>query len=148
MYKWVDENGITHYSNKRPKTNQKVEVSREFKYRDTGQQRNNHLDDVLKEYKEDEYQLKSRFSSTTTKKSRLTSKNDLTEYYENKIREQEKLVKKYDWDLQLLKRKPYSSSSYKSRKQQLKRYEDRLESARKNLDNTIMEFEIYKYESK
>ena len=141
LYKWVDKEGVTHYSNKRPVTTNSVETKSEIKSNPSSKRNREELNQLIQSYKNSSLKTDNIDSQDRYKSPNKPSKERL-EYYEKQIKERERVVNQYSDDLNGVKRKPHKD--YRSHKKKLKYYEDRYERARLDLEETKQEYEDFK----
>jgi hypothetical protein len=145
LYKWVDEEGVTHYSNKRPTTMHQVETESEIRSGQSNKKYNKKLDRLLNSYEKDSFQEKVINSDSNTYESTITPDKNRLQYLKNRISHREKIVHRCKDDLIDLKRTPYKD--YRSHKNRLRYYEDRLEHAKFELNEAKRQYDDY-YNSK
>jgi hypothetical protein len=140
LYKWVDENGVTHYSNTAPPESSNVETLVETEADHSPGSHN--LDSVLESYKRDDIEQAREESIKQAPKS--FGQNDrLADYYEHKIKEQEAKIKVLEAEFRDVKRESFSDSI--SRNKRVRRYEYRLERAKLDLEHWKSEYKRAKY---
>ena len=142
LYKWVDEEGVTHYSNKRPVTMKNVETRQETQSNQPHNKNNKKLDHLLNSYRTEAIQENVKTSQSNGNKTSKSFDQEKFEYYENRIKNKEKIVHRYSDDLRDVKRKPHKD--YRSHKKKLRYYEDRLQHAQIDLEDAQREYDDYK----
>jgi len=138
LYKWVDENGVTHYSNTAPPQSSEVETKEEVKGHHSPATGSQDLDDVLDSYRED--RLDHAIEKRRGRSSGPSGKSDrLANYYEARLKKQEIRISDIETDLNEAKRESYSDSD--RHKKKVRRYESRLEKAKIELDRLKAEYQ-------
>ncbi|BBO86632.1 hypothetical protein DSCO28_71980 [Desulfosarcina ovata subsp. sediminis] len=132
LYKWVDENGVAHYSNVAPPADQDASVKVESKGGAMpAAGKSNNLGDVLKSYKKDE--IKNKLDDIEKRSNRSGSKKSdtMADYYDSKIKRLEIRLQDAKEDLKKVERESYSDARY---------HNEKVESRKKRVRN--LEFEI------
>ena len=140
LYKWVDENGVTHFSNVAPSEEHQVETNEEAQGNpESGSQG---LDNVLKSYKEDEskHAIKEREKRTFKKSGKSEG---MADYYADRIKDEEARVRDREADLEIVKKESYSDA--KKHKDRVRYYERRLEKARVDLESVKAKYKKAKF---
>ena len=133
LYKWVDENGVTHYSNVAPSDEHQVETNEEAKGSDSPGSHS--LDNVIDSYKRDGVGQ----DQSPSKRSQPSGKSDrMADFYANRIKQEEATVKQREADLKAVKKESYSDAQ--SHKEKVRYYESRLERARIELERVKSEY--------
>lgn len=143
LYKWVDENGVTHYSNTAPPDSHQVETRTEAK--GDPSPGSHSLDDVLDSYKRDEEEDRKYNSQQAAEPPESSEENGHTaDYYAHRIKLQEARVRHCEDELKAVKRESFSNSIARNRR--VRRYEYRLEKARLELERLQAKYRQAKYE--
>ncbi len=141
IYKWVDEKGITHYSNKRPPTMKDVETKSEIRNEQPNDRSTKEFDKLLNSYRNGSLPKPASNQQKTKFKSQNIPDQDRLQYFENRIKQREKIVHRYKDDLRDVKRTPHKD--YRSHKKRLRYYEDRLEHAQMDLEEAQNNYQEY-----
>ncbi|MFA7186223.1 MAG: DUF4124 domain-containing protein [Victivallales bacterium] len=126
LYKWVDENGVKHFSNTPPSDSEEVESAIETKNESSDVESSGKIDEALKNYRQDNMQQRLNDAGKYKSKTPKASK-DLADYYEHRMKQNEQTLQERRRDLQDVRRESYSDPDYHKRK--VERYEERLKRA-------------------
>lgn len=138
LYKWVDENGVAHYSNTAPPQSAEVETQAEAK--GDASPGSHSLDNVLDSYRKDQIGHDER----PAKRSQPSGKSDsMADYYANRIKQEKATVEDREADLDAVKRESYSNAQ--DHKEKVRYYKSRLEKARLELERVKAEYQKAKY---
>ena len=142
LYKWVDENGVTHYSNTVPPNTEQVETKAELKNDSTDYHSNNDLNKVINSYKMDN--LRQDQDKKKNYKYKSSTKNEeMADYYEHRIKEEEENVNQYREDLRIVERESYSDS--RRHNERVRTYESRFNRAKMELERVKTKYRKAKY---
>jgi len=135
LYKWVDENGVTHFSNTLPPANGEVETKAEAKSNHSIQTSSGYLNEVLNSYRNDA--ISDDINNVKRKLSNKSSyKNtDRTERNSRKIKDLQREVDYYKQKLRDVERESYSDlnehqENIRFYKKKVADYQSLLESAK------------------
>ena len=126
LYKWVDENGVKHFSNTPPSDADEVESAIETKNESSDFESSGKIDEALKNYRQDNMQQRLNDAGKYKSKTPKTSKSS-TDYYEYRMKQDEQTVKERRKDLQDIRRESHSSPEQHQKR--VKYYEERLKRA-------------------
>lgn len=135
LYKWVDANGVTHFSNTLPPANSEVETKAEAKSNHSIQTSSGNLNEVLNSYRNDAISddinnVKRKLSIKSSYKS-----TDRTERNSRKIKDLQREVDYYKQKLRDVERESYSDlnehqENIRFYKKMVADYQSLLESAK------------------
>ena len=136
LYKWVDENGVTHFSNTLPPANSEVETKAEAKSNHSIQTSSGNLNEVLNSYRNDAISddinnAKRKLSNKSSYKNNHRSK----ERNSRKIKDLQREVDYYKQKLRDVERESYSDlnehqENIRFYKKMVADYQSLLESAK------------------
>lgn len=138
LYKWVDEKGVTHYSNTAPPEAEQVETRTESKGRSSPGSHD--LGDVIESYRRDGKNIKQASPRTSKPSEKSESRAD---DYAARIKKQEIKISDIEADLRSVKREAYTDYNYHHKK--VRRYENRLEKAEIELERLKAEYRRARY---
>lgn len=132
LYKWVDEDGVAHFSNVAPPKDEDVSVSHELRGRPSTYHTPG-MNKVLESYQRE---------STPPQYGGSAGKNkydqDKIKYYADQVKRCEDRVTRYRDRMNEIKRTPYKDS--RSHKDRLERHERWLNDAQRDLDEARSEY--------
>jgi predicted RNase H-like nuclease (RuvC/YqgF family) len=138
LYKWVDENGVPHYSNTAPPEAGQVETRVESE--GSSSPGSHDLGDVIESYRRDGVEPKKEFPRISKPSGKSESRaDDLAA----RIRKQEVRISDIEADLTNAKRETYTDYNYHKKK--VRRYESRLEKAEIELERLKTEYKRARY---
>ena len=121
LYKWVDDNGVTHFSNTAPPKHAQAEIKTEVKG-NTHHAPDNSLNDVLDNYREqnrqDAYDKKVRAIEDRYDEKRKAKNEELKAKYKRLINDRERDVQRWKDRLNDVKKERYSDKKAHDRKVQ------------------------------
>jgi len=147
LYKWVDADGVKHFTNTPPPSAEQVESAPETKSKVSYRNNNAELDEMINSYKRDELQQsinKSKRESEKKYNSKIRkNKESSANYYEKRVKQKEETVRNYSEDLEKVKRERYSDSN--RHEENVQYYESRLKQAEIDLEYYQKEYKNAKY---
>jgi len=142
LYKWVDENGVTHFSNTAPPQDTAVHTRDEVKGSASAIDNSGGLDQVLHDYKKDSLQYDLEKLEKRSKNRSGSSNNRSIELYEGWVERDKEILKRRKGDLNDVKRESYSDSRKHDAK--IRRYENRVKDAELELEKNQRRLERVK----
>ena len=142
LYKWVDSKGVAHYSNKRPPSSaNEIEVKGEYRTNAPVEREDHELDNLINSYKKDTLNNKEGYRKDQINPNSTAFDPAWVNYLKKRIRNKEDEYRRYDDDLIRFKRTPYKD--FRSHKERLRYYEDRLDRTRRALQEAENDYQEY-----
>jgi hypothetical protein len=142
LYKWVDENGVTHFSNTAP-PQEEVEVHTKAEANSAGTENglSPGLDSVIDSYRQDELRDKADEVEKRYERTRRSSRNDQSKInlYETRVKRDEVNLEQLREELKQVERASYSDSEM--HKAKVQRYRTRVRKAELELEEDRIKLE-------
>jgi len=125
LYKWVDENGVTHFSNTAPPQDEtEVHTKGEVKSSGPDPSHSPGIEKVLKSYKQD--QLRDKADDIEKRKNRRqkSSSSSMAGYYEKQLKKEKIELESRKQKLKDVQRESYSDQQ--AHREKVRYYEDRV----------------------
>lgn len=132
LYKWVDENGVTHFSNTAPPQDTTVHTRDEVKGAASAINNSGGLDQVLHDYKKDSLQNDIDEFEKRSKTRSGSQNNRSIDLYEGWVNRDKETIKRRKEELDDVERESYSDSQAHNAK--IRYYENRVKDAELELE--------------
>lgn len=132
LYKWVDENGVTHFSNVAPPTDQQAQTKVEVKGAAPINRSSPGIDRVINSYKRDALQYEIEETKKRLRRGPLNKNSSRLDLYERWIKRDKETIRIRREELKDVKRESYRDS--KEHKIKVRYYENRVKDAELELE--------------
>ena len=142
LYKWVDENGVAHYSNVAPPADQEVQTNEEAQGSAPVKSGSSGMDQLLDSY-EREARRQEIEKPRNTRKNKPNKNEDLADYFKNRIEEEKEELRVRREELNDVERESYSDG--RQHKKRVRNYKSRVKKAELELVRVKGEYKKAKY---